>query len=627
MQQFLTLVRSLKRNMQRKAIALLVILAFVQLKALAQPATSILISPASSVVTLGQSFTVNVRVDVATTGSVNAVEIRLNFNTTMLQVTNITKPSSALFTTETIPLPADYTGINGSGSIVYAAGIPAGSTSADFNILAITFNTIQAGTTPLTFDITAPGVTRAVLGATVVAGPPVNAPVNGSVNITTCTVPTATISNTLTCNGQQFSLNLASATGVSPFDLVINGTTYDDVTVGSEITTFTPPTNSIWSGAAPSSNDEVDASVTLGMKFQSSVAGFVKGVRFFTHSTPSGTYRANLWATTGPNAGNSIASATFSSVTGDSWNQVLFPAPVQIQANTTYIVSYHTASGAYTSTGNGLAGSVTNGPLTALASNGGPWGPNGVYSYGANPTFPSNTFGNTNYWVDLLFTPATFTFNLTSITDGSGCNITGSPIQALNVVSADCGTLPVTLLGLSAAPKNNNSVLLSWTTATEIDNRGFEIQRSQPNGSWEGIGYVNGAGNSNNLINYTYTDKNLFPQVYNYRLKQEDIDGKYRYSMVVSVTLNGTAEYKLGQNYPNPFRDETTIQYTLPAREKVTLTIFDMNGRVSKVLINGVSRDKGTHAVNFFSNTLPAGMYYYRIEAGSFIQTRKMVIR
>jgi hypothetical protein len=603
-------------------LGLLILL--VSSKAWSQTVLNIVVSPSSSAVQVNQTFTVNVTADFFAAGSLNAITTYLNFNTLDLEVAST--PTVPAATATLLPnVSVDFTTVatmNSSGQINYGRFInsPTGHPNADFNLYTVTFRAKRVppgGTTSITFSTTAPRRTVAAEGLTTVS----NLITGGTATVTTCTPPTAIIANTLTCNGQAFSLNLTGATGVSPYDLVINGQTYNDVAVGQTITPFTPPVNNIFTNPSPVSNDEVDAPVTLGVKFQSNVTGFVKGVRFFGHGTPSGTYRGQLWS----NAGALLASATFSGVSGNNWNQVLFSSPILIAANTTYIVSYHTTSGSYTATAGGLNGSVTNASLTALS--GGTSGGNGVFSYGGAPTFPSNSFGNANYWADVVFTPAAYTFNLTSITDGSGCTVTGAPISTLGVLSADCALLPVTLLNLSATPQNGD-VVLRWTTSSEIDNKGFEIQRSTTGGgAWEGIAYINGAGNSSSLLNYSYTDKKLFPTRYNYRLKQEDIDGHYKYSMIVSVTLEGDAQFKLGQNYPNPFKGETAIQFVLPVREKVTLTIFDMNGRVAKVLVNNVSKDAGTHAVNFFTSSLPPGIYYYRLQAGSFSETKKMIVQ
>ena len=107
---------------------------------------------------------------------------------------------------------------------------------------------------------------------------------------------------------------------------------------------------------------------------------------------------------------------------------------------------------------------------------------------------------------------------------------------------------------------------------------------------------------------------------------QKDFDERYKYSTVVSAVVGSRSEYSLGQNYPNPFSNLTTIQYVIPQREDVLLTVHDAGGRLVKVLVNGV-KEAGTHAINFNQQMLPSGMYYYKIVAGEFIQMKKMVIR
>ena len=246
----------------------------------------------------------------------------------------------------------------------------------------------------------------------------------------TCTAPTATIAASATCNGSAFNLTLSAATGASPYDLVINGVTYNDKTVGNTITGFTPPIQKIWpAGQTVTSNE--DNPVELGVQFRSSVSGYIKGVRFFSPNDPSGTYTGLLYS----GGGTLLASATYSSVTANGWQEVLFSTPVAIAANTTYVASYHTAGGRYSSANFGLSTAVTNSPLTALASG-------GVYHYGSSPGFPTSTFNDNNYWADVLFVADAYTFNLTGITDNNGCTATGS-LQTLNVSSEVCGGMSV----------------------------------------------------------------------------------------------------------------------------------------------------------------------------------------
>jgi hypothetical protein len=137
------------------------------------------------------------------------------------------------------------------------------------------------------------------------------------------------------------------------------------------------------------------ASVELGVKFSAATAGNIIGMRFYKGPQNTGTHTAELWGS----SGNLIASGIFANETGSGWQTVIFPNPVAIAANTTYVASYH-SNGYYSADGNFFATDYTSGPLTAPASAGG--GGDGVYLYGSSG-FPSNTFNANNYWVDILF--------------------------------------------------------------------------------------------------------------------------------------------------------------------------------------------------------------------------------
>jgi hypothetical protein len=407
--------------------------------------------------------------------------------------------------------------------------------------------------------------------------------------------------------------------GISPFSVVVNGTTYPGATVGSPFTTITPPTHNIFNSTPAGSHYE-DNSLELGARFRSTVAGYVRGVRFFSDDDVDGSavYTGTLRTATG----TVLATAVYSlPIPNSSWRQVLFSSPVEIAANTNYIVTYHTTGITHAEQIAGLTNAVNNppSPLSTLANG-------GVYRYGPFSTSAVGFVNNTsNYWADVVFTPSLYSFAFTSITDAGGCSVAGAPIQTLAVFSPNCGALPVTLLRLSASPENKN-ITLNWATATEIDNKGFEIQRSIDNTSWEGVKFVQGAGNSTSIQSYSYIDKNLFPRRYFYRLKQVDIDGKYKYSSIVAATIDGKADFSLAQNFPNPFKGQTTIQYTLADVSKVNLTIFDLNGRAMKVLVNG-TQDAGTHAEYFYTGSLPSGVYYYRLQAGDFTGVKKLVVQ
>ena len=185
--------------------------------------------------------------------------------------------------------------------------------------------------------------------------------------------------------------------------------------------------------------------------------------------------------------------------------------------------------------------------------------------------------------------------------------------------------IPVELVSFNAIVSTNN-ISLTWSTATEVNNLGFEVQRSVDNSEFLTIGFVNGYGTTTEPNNYSYIDYNVVPGKYYYRLKQIDLDGTFEYShIVVEVEFVGPGKFELNQNYPNPFNPSTVITYSVPGAEFVTLKVYDILGNEIAVLVDG-ERDAGTHNVEFNSSGLSSGTYFYRIQAGSFTDTRKMIL-
>ena len=193
--------------------------------------------------------------------------------------------------------------------------------------------------------------------------------------------------------------------------------------------------------------------------------------------------------------------------------------------------------------------------------------------------------------------------------------------------------LPVELISFKASV-NNNKVKLNWTTATEVNNLGYEIQRSQKlsnkENNWEKIGFVEGHGNSTTTNTYQFTDTNLKDGKYNYRLKQIDLDGSFTYSNTVEVNLNAPIKFSLSQNYPNPFNPSTTIKYSIPnvgtsLMKFVQLKIFDILGREVAALVNE-NQQPGNYEVEFNASNLSSGVYLYKLTAGSFTETKEMIL-
>ncbi len=191
----------------------------------------------------------------------------------------------------------------------------------------------------------------------------------------------------------------------------------------------------------------------------------------------------------------------------------------------------------------------------------------------------------------------------------------------------DWGTLPVELVSFSSAVIGND-VELKWSTSEEINNSHFEIERRLTAGVWNNIGRVRGSGNVSSLTEYNFTDKNVAAGNYQYRLRQVDYNGNYEYfNLAQEVKVGSPDRLELGQNYPNPFNPATKISYKLHASGFVTLKVFDIAGRQIALLINKI-QEAGTYEVNFNASQfgMSAGVYLYKLDAGNFSMTRKMVV-
>lgn len=186
------------------------------------------------------------------------------------------------------------------------------------------------------------------------------------------------------------------------------------------------------------------------------------------------------------------------------------------------------------------------------------------------------------------------------------------------------GVVPVELTSFSVLV-NGTSVSLNWSTATELNNYGFEVQRKSLNGNFATIGFVNGKGTSTVINDYSFTDNELEEGKYFYRLKQIDYDGKYEYSKIIEVDVRMLSSFSLEQNYPNPFNPSTTIGFVLQERINVKLTLLNSIGEELAVLVNE-EKDKGYHKINLNAYNLPSGVYMYRIQAGNFVDTKKMLL-
>jgi hypothetical protein len=212
--------------------------------------------------------------------------------------------------------------------------------------------------------------------------------------------------------------------------------------------------------------------------------------------------------------------------------------------------------------------------------------------------------------------------------------------------------IPVELISFTANIVHKK-IVLSWITATELNNSGFEIERSITptpfpkegalgNREWEKIGFINGNGTTTEVKSYSFIDHNTFVGKVYYRLKQIDFDGSFEYSKIVEVEFNLPIKFSLDQNYPNPFNPATKIKYNIPSvistegrNLNVVLKVYDVLGNELTTLVNE-EKPAGNYEVEFSAKggsasggnaySLSSGVYFYQLKAGNFVETKKMIL-
>ncbi|MCE9540765.1 MAG: T9SS type A sorting domain-containing protein [Bacteroidetes bacterium] len=246
----------------------------------------------------------------------------------------------------------------------------------------------------------------------------------------------------------------------------------------------------------------------------------------------------------------------------------------------------------------------------------------------------SSGFSGTSRTNDAILTSTSgYATNFSACWTGSYTGVTGSQGNFC-VIQLNDDITPVELSSFVSSTIKNN-VTLRWTTETETNNAGFDIERKSvlqnQQDNWVKIGNVTGCGNSNEQKNYSYYDNGLQTGKYSYRLKQIDYNGTYEYfTLTNEVEIGLPGEFRLSQNYPNPFNPVTKIDYEIPYDSKVNLIVYDILGREAAILVNNNTQKAGFYSVEFNSVNLMSGTYFYRITAqnGSkdFVTTKTMVL-
>jgi hypothetical protein len=187
------------------------------------------------------------------------------------------------------------------------------------------------------------------------------------------------------------------------------------------------------------------------------------------------------------------------------------------------------------------------------------------------------------------------------------------------------GVLPIQLASFTATKYSSGSMRLAWTTASEINNYGFYVQKSRDKRNWENVGeLIHGHGTTLEPQRYTVTLP-IANGSWWVRLVQVDLDGTSTTYDAQLIQIDSPVQFELEQNYPNPFNPSTTIRYGLPAKSQVTLTVFNTLGQQVATLVDE-TQDIGYHDVRFNGASLASGVYFYRLRAGDFVSTKATLL-
>jgi len=192
------------------------------------------------------------------------------------------------------------------------------------------------------------------------------------------------------------------------------------------------------------------------------------------------------------------------------------------------------------------------------------------------------------------------------------------------IASIDFALVPVELTLFNAVAAND-AVELNWSTATETNNQGFQIERKSGNSEFEEVGYVAGFGTTTEAKSYSFVDAGVPVGSYSYRLKQIDFSGKFEYTHEVNVDVTTPIEYALEQNHPNPFNPSTMIKYSIAEDGFVKLAVYNLTGEEVALLVNSLQK-AGKYEIDFNAGNLASGVYIYRMESANFKTSKKLML-
>ena len=262
-------------------------------------------------------------------------------------------------------------------------------------------------------------------------------------------------------------------------------------------------------------------------------------------------------------------------------------------------------------------------------------GTTGVDFRGVNPNWGmawyrefTGKFTNSPCTLEVRITPTHETLDRNDIFHGT-LTLTQGEEGVAQISLKSASPLPIQLSSFAGASVHHG-VELAWETVSETNNYGFYIQRrGSTNGPFSDLQhlFIPGHGTTTVTQHYSCIDSTIRSGEWYYRLKQVDLDGSVHFSEAIRVDATGSmpTSCALSQNFPNPLNPSTTIKYELPSASQVTLTVFDIIGRQVSVLVNE-RREAGIHETKFDGSNLASGVYLYRLKAGDFVLTRKLLL-
>jgi hypothetical protein len=210
------------------------------------------------------------------------------------------------------------------------------------------------------------------------------------------------------------------------------------------------------------------------------------------------------------------------------------------------------------------------------------------------------------------------------IRQGSASLAANLILDGIRLGTAWAAIIPVELTSFTSTADGNN-VFLNWSTATELNNLGFEVQRKFQDNEFATIGFVSGHGTTTEPKNYSFVDRSLSAGNYAYRLKQVDYNGAFAYSDEINVDVTGPFNFELAQNYPNPFNPSTKIEFRIADPGFVSLKVFDILGNEIATLVND-HKPAGGYEVEWNAAGFPSGVYFYRLDAGLYSEVKRMIL-